>query len=444
MTEKILQLIHEKKWKDVHEEVITLNPVDIAELFDELGESEILILFRLLPKDVAAEVFSFLSSDDQMTIVNAITEKETQYIMNELYFDDMIDFLEELPSNMVKKILKNTKYEERKLINQFLNYPEYSAGSLTTIEYVEFRKYITVREAMALIKETGINKETIYTCYVTDRNRKLEGIVSLRTLVISESEATIEDIMETDIVYVHTHDDQEEVAHIFKKYDFMALPVVDNEDRLIGIITFDDILDVIDQESTEDFQRMAAIQPSETEYLKTSIFILSKHRITWLLILMISATFTENIIHHFETVLESVVVLAAFIPMLMDTGGNAGTQSSTLIIRGMALGEIETRDYFKVMLKELQISSLVGFVLALINFLRTYFIQKIPFNLSVTVSITLFATVVMAKIIGGILPLGARKLKLDPAIMAGPLITTVVDTASLILYFTLASIILKI
>jgi magnesium transporter len=233
-------------------------------------------------------------------------------------------------------------------------------------------------------------------------------------------------------------------ADIFKKYDFMALPVVDNEDRLIGIITFDDILDVIDQESTEDFQRMAAIQPSETEYLKTSIFILSKHRITWLLILMISATFTENIIHHFETVLESVVVLAAFIPMLMDTGGNAGTQSSTLIIRGMALGEIETRDYFKVMLKELQISSLVGFVLALINFLRTYFIQKIPFNLSVTVSITLFATVVMAKIIGGILPLGARKLKLDPAIMAGPLITTVVDTASLILYFTLASIILKI
>ena len=439
MVERIIELIDKKKWKDIRQEILSLNSVDTAELFKDLEDSEILILFRLLPKDIAAEVFSYLSGDDQMTIIKAITDKEVTYIMDELYFDDMIDFLEELPSNMVKKILKNTKEEKRNLINQFLNYPENSAGSLTTIEYVELKKQMSVKEAMASIKKIGIDKEIIYTCYVTDAQRKLEGITSLRKLVTSESESTIEKIMETDVIYVHTHDDQEDVAHLFKKYNFLALPVVDNEKRLIGIITIDDIVDVIDRESTEDFQKMAAMQPSEREYLKTSVFSLSKHRIPWLLGLMISATFTSSIIQHFENMLESVFILAAFIPMLMDTGGNAGTQSSTLVIRGMALGEIQSKDYFKVILKELRVSVIVGITLALANFLRIFLFQRADLKIIITVTITLFFTVVLAKFIGGILPMIARKLNLDPAIMASPLITTIVDTASLMVYFTLAS-----
>ncbi len=443
MTEKILQLVEEKKWKEVQEEISLIKPVNIADLFNELPENEVLILFRILPKDIAADVFSYLTSEEQLIIVHGITDSELKYIMDELFFDDMIDILEEMPSNLVKEILKNTKEEERRLINEFLKYPEYSAGSLMTIEYVEFKKKMTVKEAMTTIKKTGIDKETIYTCYITDANRKLEGIVSLRNLVTSDLDRTIEDIMDTDVIKVHTHDDQEVVAHLFKKYDFIAIPVVDKENRLVGIITIDDIVDVIEQESTEDFQKMAAMQPSEVEYLRTSVFSLSKQRIIWLLVLMISATFTGNIIHRFESVLESVVILAAFIPMLMDTGGNAGAQSSTLIIRGMALGEIQTRDYLKIMAKELKVSTLVGIVLALVNALRIFLFQQADILIIITVSITLFITVVIAKLIGCILPIGAQKLKLDPAMMASPLITTIVDASALIVYFTLASVLLE-
>ena len=351
----------------------------------------------------------------------------------------MIDIIEEVPANIVKKILLNAKEEERSLINQFLRYPPDSAGSIMTIEYVDLKKTMTVRDALDHIKETGLDKETVYTCYVTDKNRKLEGIVSLRKLVISEEDHTIEDIMDRDVIYVHTNHDQETVAGMFKKYGFLALPVVDKEDRLTGIITIDDIVNVIDQETTEDFQKMAAMSPSEEKYLDANIFNLAKQRVMWLLVLMVSATFTGGIIRKYESVLETVVVLTAFIPMLMDTGGNSGSQSSTLIIRGLALGEIDLEDVGKVMWKEFRISIVVGIVLAIVNFFRIYLFDDVGLTVSLTVSLTLFVTVIIAKVVGGILPMIAKKMKIDPAIMAGPLITTIVDALSLIVYFAIAS-----
>ena len=439
MNERIVELIKEKRFKEVRTEILELNTVNIADILEELEIGEALVVFRMLPKDVSVEVFAYLSNEQQMNIINSITDKEIKHIMNELYFDDMIDFIEDLPANIVKKILMNTKEEERVLINQFLNYPDNSAGSLMTIEYVDLKKNMTVQHAIDHIKKTGIEKETIYTCYVTDSNRKLEGIVSLRKLVISDSNNTIEELMSKDPVYVNTHDDQEMVAQLFKKYDFIAIPVLDREERLLGIITVDDIVDVIEQENTEDFQKMAGIEPSEAEYLSTNIFKLAKNRITWLMILMISATFTGRIIQRFDDVIQAVVVLASFIPMLMDTGGDAGSQSSTLIIRGLALGEIKSKDIFKVVVREFAVSIVVGIVLAGINFIRIFYFEKTDLGISITVTITLFITVVMAKVIGGMLPIIARKLKVDPAIMASPLITTIVDAGALIIYFSLAS-----
>jgi magnesium transporter len=444
MAEQILRLLKEKKLAEIRKELKGLNEVQIAELFEELNIENALIVFRMLTKDTAAEVFSYLSSEQQKQIINSITDTEIQRILEELFFDDRIDLLEEMPANAVKKILANAKEDERNLINQFLNYPENSAGSIMTIEYVDLKKHITVQEAIKHIQKTGINKETIYTCYITDGSRKLEGIISLRRLVTSPMDAKIEDIMEKNVIYVYTHDDQEMVAEIFKKYDFIAVPVVDKEDRLTGIITIDDIIDVIEEENTEDFHKMAAIAPLSTEYLNEGIFSLAKHRVVWLLVLMVSATFTGRIIQKFETVLQSMVILAAFIPMLMDTGGNAGSQSSTLVIRGLALGEIKTSDYLKVIVKELAVSSLVGITLAGANFLRIYFLEKVGLEISITVTLTLFVTIVLAKVVGAILPIIANKLKLDPAIMASPLITTIVDTFALIIYFSLATLILGI
>ena len=439
MKERVMELMQEKRFGDARREVMDLNVVDIAELLEEFDKNQALILFRMLPKDTAVEVFAYLSNEQQLAIIDAITDREIKHIMDELYFDDMIDFLEEMPASVVKKILKNTKEEERILINQFLNYPENSAGSLMTIEYVGLKKEMTLREALDYIKRIALDKETVYTCYVTDANRKLEGIISLRKLVTNDEDKTVGEMMNTDVIYVHTHDDQETIAHLFKKYDLMAVPVVDKEERLTGIITIDDVVDVIEQENTEDFQRMAAMAPSEEEYLETPVFILAKHRITWLLILMISATFTGNIIRRFEDVLSSVVVLAAFIPMLMDTGGNAGSQSSTLVIRGLALGDIKLGDVLKVMWKELRVSTIVGVVMAGINFLRIFYVERVGIQIAVTVSITMFVTVVLAKLVGGILPIAARRMKLDPAIMASPLITTIVDAVALIVYFSMAA-----
>ena len=437
--QELLELIDQKKYVTIKKTLSELNAVDVAELLDPIELTTALLIFRMLPKDLAVEVFAHFSTDQQRDIINAITDKELNHILDELFFDDMIDMIEEMPANIVNKILKNSTQEERNLINQFLKYPEYSAGSIMTIEHVELKQEMTVKEALAHIKEIGLSKETIYTCYVTDNNRVLEGIVSLRAIVTSEDDEIIKDIMEKELIYVNTHDDQETVAAIFKKYGFIALPVVDKEHRLTGIITVDDIIDVIEQEATEDFQRMAAMEPSEEAYLDTSIFVLAKHRITWLLLLMVGATFTGGIIGKYEDVLSTMTILTAFIPMLMDTGGNSGSQSSTLIIRGLATGEVTLKDKWKVMSKEFSISIIVGVILAFVNFIKNMYIDKVGFTVAFTVSITLVATVMMAKMVGGILPLIAKKFKMDPAIMAGPLITTIVDSMALVVYFNIAT-----
>lgn len=440
MKERILNHINQGKYSEVRKELIPMNVVDIAQFFEEeLDRQKLLMIFRLLPKDIASGVFSYISNELQLYIIESITDKEIKSILDELFFDDAIDFLEEMPSNIVKKVLKSADEKTRKLINQFLNYPEDSAGSLMTIEYVDLKKEMTVNQAIQHIKKTGVDKETIDTCYVIDQNRKLEGVISIRKLILSDDSAIVKDIMQEDVIYVNTHDDQEKIASLFKKYDFLSMPVVDNERRLIGIVTIDDIVDIIERENTEDIQKMAAMQPSEDEYLKTNPLKLAKHRITWLLILMISATFTGGIIRKYDEVLQSVVVLASFIPMLMDTGGNAGSQSSTLVIRGLALGEIKLKDIFKVLWKEFQVSFIVGIVLTAVNFVRVYFFEKVDLYISITVCITLFFTVVLAKIVGGMLPIVAKKLKVDPAIMASPLITTIVDAVALTIYFTTAT-----
>ncbi len=442
--EKVLELIRENKLMQARNELIDMNVVDIAQLLDETNQEKMLIIFRILPKDISADVFSYLSSEQQRYIIESITDKEVKTIIDELFFDDTIDFLEELPANVVKKVLKNTDENTRALINQFLKYPENSAGSIMTIEYVDLKKKMTVKEALEHIKKTAIDKETINTCYVMDKNRRLEGVVSIRQLILNDDDILIKDIMDENVIYVHTLEDQEYVADTFRKYDFTSMPVVDNENRLVGIITIDDIVDIIEQENTEDFQKMAAMAPSEEEYLKTGVFSLAKHRVMWLLVLMISATFTGNIIKKFEDVLQTVVVLAAFIPMLMDTGGNAGSQSSTLIIRGLALGEIESKDILKVIWKELRVSIVVGISLSVINFGRIYFFEKTDIYVSLAICISLFFTVIIAKVVGGILPIVAKKFKMDPAIMASPLITTIVDALALIIYFTAATTLLGI
>ncbi len=444
MDSKVLDLIGQKEFLLLKDELKKIRSIDIAEAFSELDKKDTVILFRLLQKDKAAEVFSHLTYQQRMEIMAAMNETQLKEILKELFFDDKIDFLEEMPSNAVKRILAATSEEERKLINQFLKYPESSAGSLMTIEYVDLKKEMTVREALDYIKEIGMSKETVYTCYVLNEKRKLEGIVSLRKLVLSDENSLIKEIMEKDIVLTHTMDDKEEVASLFKKYDFIALPVVDKENRLVGIITIDDIVDVIDKVATRDFQRMAAMGPAEEEYLRTDVFTLAKQRTPWLLTLMLSATFTGGIISRYESVLEAIVTLNIFIPMLMDSAGNAGTQSSTLIIRGLALGNIQISDYLKVLWKELRVSSLVGFILATVNFFRVIIIEKVSINIALTVSVTLFFTVILAKVVGGLLPVIAKKLKTDPAIMAGPLITTIVDALALIVYFNIAHLMLGI
>lgn len=438
MKEKILDLIEQGKYVDVRKQIIEMNVVDIAQLFEEIEKQKLLVVFRILPKDIASDVFAYIPNELQKFIVESISDKEIKSIIDELFLDDVIAFLEEMPSNIVKKVLKNTDEETRKLINQFLNYPEDSAGSIMTIEFVDLKKEMTVKQALQHIKETGVDKETIDTCYVIDNNRILEGVISIRKLILSEESALVKDLMEKDAVYINTHDDQEKMASLFKKYDLLSMPVVDNERRLVGIVTIDDVIDVIEQANTEDIQKMAAMQPSEEKYLKTNALVLAKHRIIWLLILMISATFTGKIIRKFDDVLQAVVVLASFIPMIMDTGGNSGSQSSALVIRGLALGEISLKDAFKVLWKEIQVGCIVGLALSSVNFLRIYFLEKTDFMVSLTVSITLLLTVILAKIVGGILPILAKKCKLDPAIMAGPLITTVVDAVALTIYFSTA------
>lgn len=444
MNEKTLELINEKKFGLLKKELNEMMPADIAEIIDELDEKNAIIIFRLLQKDQAADIFSLLSSQQRKDIVSSMHETLLDEILEELFFDDKIDFLEEMPANVVKRILISSTEEERRLINQFLNYPENSAGSIMTIEYVDLKKEMTVKQALEHIKKTGVDKETIYTCYVMNEKRKLEGIVSLRKLVLLDENLLIKDVMNEDVIVTNTLDDQEEIVNIFKKYDLITLPVVDQENRLVGIITVDDIIDVIDQETTEDFHKMAAMEPTDEEYLNSGVFSLARQRILWLLILMISATITGSVIKRAESILEAVVVLMVYVPMLMNAGGNAGNQSSTLVIRGLALGEIKLNDYLRVLWKEFRVSILVGTVLAAVNFVRMMVMDGVEATVALTVSLTLVATIMIAEAIGGLLPIAAKKLNLDPAIMAGPLISTIVDAVSLIVYFNVASLILGI
>jgi len=437
---EIVTLLRQKKYRELKTVLEDLFPVDIAEILEELTGEECIILFRLLYKEQAAEVFSYLGVQERKQIVSAISKDLLSYILSELYFDDKIDFLEEMPANFVRGVLAAASPEERGQLNQFLNFPENSAGSLMTIEYVDLKQQMTAREAMARIKRVGLDKETIYTCYVVDNTQRLEGILSLRQLVLADEEQRIGDLMHTEIVSVEAHDDQEAVAELFKKYDLIAIPVVDAEQRMIGIITIDDIVDIIEKENTEDFQKMAAMTPSEQPYLDTGVLRLARGRIVWLLVLMISATFTGAIITKYEALLSSAVALAAFIPMLMDSGGNAGSQSSTLIIRGMALGEIGLRDWARVLWKELRVGLIAGILLALVNFARMALLGHNELAVCMSVAVTLLLTVVVAKLVGGLLPIGAKALRLDPAIMAGPLITTIVDAFSLVIYFGIASV----
>jgi magnesium transporter len=417
-----------------------MNTADIAELFEDLDREKTIRLFRILPKPIAADVFAYMDSDEQQIIVEGLTDTEIGEIVNKLFVDDAVDFIEEMPANVVKRVLQNVQSEKRKLINQILQYPDDSAGSIMTTEYVDLREDVTVREAFDTIRTTGPNRETIYTCYVIRRDRMLTGVVSAKALMLARPQDHIGDIMDTNPVFAYTTDDREAIAAQFKKYGLLAMPVTDKEQRLVGIITVDDIVQVIEEENTEDFEKMNALAPSDEPYLKTSIVKLAKNRIIWLLVLMLSATITGGIISSFENALAVLPILVAFIPMLMDTGGNAGSQSSTLIIRGMALGEISMGDIIRVLWRELRIGILCGLGLGLVNFIRIYLMNGKNLLLSVTVTMSLFCTILMAKSVGCVLPMFAKRLKIDPAIMAAPLITTIVDGASLIIYFSIAKV----
>ena len=442
--EFISQLLKEKKYAVLKQTLSDLHPADASAIFEDLfeemtDEKDLLILFRLLPKDLAAETFSFMNSDMQEQLMNLFSDKEMKEVLEQSFIDDTVDLIEEMPANVVKRILQNSNPQTRQEINQILNYPADSAGSIMTTEYISLRPSMTVDDAFTRIRRVGSNKETIYTCYVTLENRKLIGMVSVKDLLSSEYEDKIRDIMETNLVYVETDTDKEEVAATASKYDFLAVPVVDKERRLVGIVTIDDVIDVIQDENTEDIEKMAAMLPSEKPYLRTSVFTTWKQRIPWLLLLMISATFTGKIINSFQDALAANAALTAFIPMLMDTGGNSGSQASVTIIRGMSLDEIEFSDIFKIIWKELRVAILCGATLAVCNFVKLLIVDRVTMPVAMIVCLTLVITVIMAKFIGCTLPMLAKKAGFDPAVMASPFITTIVDALSLIVYFTIAT-----
>ncbi len=432
-----VKLLQQRQYKAVRSILDVMNEVDIASLLSELDDKELALAFRLIPKDKAAEVFANMESSMQTYLVEMFSEKELKELLDDLYMDDTVDLLEELPANLVNRILDTVSPSDRALINQLLNYPEDSAGSIMTTEYVDIRETMTVAQAMAHIKETGIHKETIYTCYVTDK-RRLIGIVSAKDLMTTDDDVLIKDLMETEIISVSTHTDKEEVAKLFTKYDFLALPVLDTDELMVGIVTFDDAMDVMVEEATEDITKMAAINPSEKTYFETSVFAHAKNRIPWLLILMFTSIITGTIITKYENAFAAIPLLVSFIPMLMDTGGNCGSQSSTLIIRGLALSQIRFKDIFRVVFKEFRISLIVGSVLAVTNGIRIM-IQYQNAGLAFVIALSLIGTVVIAKLIGCMLPLFASKVHLDPAIMASPLITTLVDIFSILIYFNIAT-----
>ena len=441
--EELLRLMDTGKLQDFKKKAYECLPVDIAEGLEEIEDNaRVLRLFRMLPKDISSDVFSYMNSDQQQFIAESASSAELKALVDDMFLDDTVDFLEEMPANVVKKVLQNADESTRKLINQFLNYPENSAGSLMTIECVDLRDYFTVRKAMDYIRRTGIDKETVYTCYVIDEQRKLVGQVSLRKLIIAPESTYIRDIMDTNIVSATTTDDQEVVAEDFRRYDLTSIAVTDKENRLVGIITIDDIVDVMTDETTEDIKKMAAIIPSDEEYMDAGVIHLVAHRLPWLMIMMLSATLSSAIITSFESVLAGAVVLTAFIPMLTGSAGNSGSQTSVTIIRNMALGEVELGDWLRVLWKEMRVAVVSGAALAAVNLVRMLIFDGVGLMISATVSITLMFAIVLAACVGCLLPMGAKKLGLDPAVMASPMITTIVDAAALLLYFMIATVML--
>ena len=437
MVEKVLKLIEEKNFNELKKYIEILKGADFPELFDGMDDEKIIIVFRLLNKEQAAEIFAELDSDIQEKLINVFSDVELKNIIDELFLDDTVDIIEEMPSNVVKRILKNVNSKDREIINELLNYPEDSAGSIMTPEFIDLKENMTVEEAFQKIKKIGLQKETVYNSFVLDKNRKFLGVVDIKSLLIAEKDEKVKDLMNTNIVTVTTFEDKENVARIFDKYDYIALPVLDKENRLVGIITVDDAIDVMKDEVSEDFEKMAAMQPSEDSYFKTSVFQHSKNRIVWLLFLMFSSIITGIIITNYEATFAAIPLLVAFIPMLMDTGGNCGSQSSTLIIRGLALEEVKMKDWLKALWKEIRVGVLVGVTLAIVNGIRIV-IQYRDIKLAIVVGLTLMLTVLMAKTLGCILPMLSKKFKLDPAIMASPMITTIVDICSVFTFFNIA------
>jgi magnesium transporter len=439
MEETLDRLMEQKRHGQLRGALMMVNPVDIAEYMKKLDAENLLLMFRILPKDASAEVFSYMDSDQREMLVESIGDRELTALINDMFLDDAVDFLEELPANAVKRILQYTDPQKRAIINQFLNYPENSAGSLMTIEYCEFSPDMNVRDALKTIKKTGVDKETVYTLYLVDNQRKLVGTVPLHKALIVEEDTLLGKLTDPSIISVTTLDDQEMVAQTVRKYHLLSIPVVDREGRMVGIITSDDIMDVIVEEGTEDFEKMSGLAPAEEPYFKTSLFKLASNRLPWLMILMFTSIISGAIISKFENVLAVNILLSASIPMLMDSGGNCGQQASTLMIRGIALGEVEFKDLPKVLWTEIRVGLLVGSVMSATTFVRLLWLNKASVVMSAVISVSLYATVVIAKAIGCVLPLLAQKIKVDPALAASPLITTVVDASSLFIFFTIAS-----
>ncbi len=445
LEKEIKSLLENKKYHDLRKLLEEENEADLAEVFETIKNNEnVVLLFRLLPKDEAAEVFAYLPIDQQQTLIQSLSNTEVGQILNDLNSDDAVDMLEEMPANVVKKILALADPQTRQDINSLLQYPEDSAGSIMTVEFIDLRSFMTINDAIERIRKKGIDSETINYCYVTDGQKHLLGVISLREIILAKPEEKIEDLMDDNIIIVTTLQDQEEVAKLFKKYDFAAMPVVDQENRLVGIITVDDVMDILEEEVTEDIEKMAAITPNDQPYMKTSVLETYKKRIPWLLLLMISASITGKIIQGFETALASCVVLTAFIPMLMDTGGNCGSQASVSVIRALSLDELDFHELPLVIWKEFRVSFLIGLTLALCNFLKVIVVDRVSITIAFVVCFTLFLTVITAKLVGCVLPVIASKLGFDPAVMASPFITTIVDALSLLLFFNIAAVFLGI
>ena len=448
--DELMQLLDERRMKELQLRLEDMNEFDVAEFLSEVGDNRMPMVFRLLSKQMAADVFANFDSPEQEQIINSITDSELSAIIEELYVDDAVDMMEELPANVVKRVMRTATPETRRLINQYLNYPENSAGSIMTAEFVDLKKYMNVRESIARIRRIGEDKETIYTCFVTSADRKLEGVLSVKDLLLSDDETVIEDIMDTNIVFCMTHDDQEEAAEKISDYDLMALPVVDKEGRLVGIVTVDDVIDVMEAEATEDFELMAAMTPSDKPYSRTSAWDMWKRRVPWLMFLMLSATFTSMIINSFEDALAVQAVLIGFIPMLMGTGGNSGAQASTAVIRSISLGDTEPEDVGRVIWKEFRVAILCGVTLAAVNFAKMLLVDRMLLNndgvtitVAAVVSLSIVLIVMFAKVVGSVLPIAAEKLGVDPAVMANPLISTITDAVSLLIYFEIAKLMIS-